>query len=146
MIVILTNSRYAQVMKRWSSVGFLFMFLWLQTYQLCDASEDVIEALPIATQMLSGHRVILRAPVPPEDDDAAGPSVFDQTLTQGDPQAGTRGIVFYSKAAPQPTISIPMAKANVQGLSSPNDRSPWAIGFSNDVFVPANGSLAPPLA
>lgn len=135
-------------MKRWSSAFFLLLFLWLQAYQLCDASEDVVEDFPVAMQLWSAHGLLLSAAIPPDDDDdSAIPSVFDQTLTHG-----KEFVAFPPTALEWTTTTPPVALdarvviPDTRSLSPPNGGCADRIGHSNHVVVPSRGTLAPPAA
>ena len=70
-------------MKRALSLSVLLAFTWLQTYQFCDASEDVLESIPasVPTPTHVEASVCLNAPaVSADDPDDLIPSVYDGTL------------------------------------------------------------------
>jgi hypothetical protein len=132
------------------AVFVVLVFFWLQTYQLCDASEDTIEDLPVAAQMSAGSRAVLSTPTPPDDDmDGNIPSVFDQTLVHGhvfilSPLAAGRLLTHSSHAATD-TLAL---KPTLRDHSPPGRPlvSPAAIGSSNEPFILSSRSLAPPAA
>jgi hypothetical protein len=130
------------------SLVLVLVFSWLQTYQLCDASEDIIQDLPDMAQITSGHKTTLsEAPAPDEDADAQIPQVFEQTLTQGgestlSPLIAVEWQLPFQSRVLASFVDVPDSRS----LSPPNDLSTGLVGHSNDVFIPSKRTLAPPLA
>ena len=133
--------------KKSSAALVVLIFFWLQTYQLCDASEDTVKALPIAVQLRSAPRPTFSAPIPHDNDEDAGiPSVFDQTLIQGRESAASPLTPMKWEATSQPFALVSMVVVpDSRSLSPPNESSLCLVGHSNDVFTPSNSTLAPPV-
>jgi len=126
-------------MKRALTFSVLLAFTWLQTYQFCDASEDVLESIPasVPTPTLVEASVCLNAPaVSADDPDDLIPSVYDGTL---EPDS----VVFIAPAEPSilwrtgPAIVSPPRRI----LSNRNGPSPPGPVF---LLVASLQSLAPP--
>lgn len=137
-------------MRKAVAVVILLLFAGLQTYQLCDASQDLIEDLPSNSQVASRHETFLSRPVAPDDDaDDQIPQVFDQTLM---PSAFSLiGSLALSQTlfVEQDVVLASAAVAPVpKDLSPPvvRDANSNCLGYSNQTFVATLRSLAPPVA
>jgi hypothetical protein len=136
-------------MKKAVALVVLLLFSWLQTYQLCDASEDTIEDLPNKAQMAAGHQSFLSRPAIPDDDaDDQVPQVFEQTLLPSAISQATPLVLSRILPVQQNFVFVLLAIAPAsKDLSPPDVRASTTdtIGCCNQTFVASTRSLAPPL-
>ena len=135
-------------MRKAIPLAVLVMFSWLQGYQLCDASEDAVEALVDAVATPCKNPVLAALPATDDDIDAAIPMVMGQTHSMGRVELAKP--VFSYLAAPlilQVVQAVPTSRA-AQGRSPPYERlsvKSQRIAFFTLDRSPAQ-ALAPPHA
>jgi hypothetical protein len=127
-------------MRRLLSLTVLVAFAWLQTYQLCDAGEDTIEAVEASNAIAAEPHAVLTAPATPDNEaEEQIPSIFDSSLRPDTilvsiplmPSAVFLGTGLGSSISPLAVVST------LRGLSPPGPVF---------LFVASLRSLAPPAA
>jgi hypothetical protein len=136
-------------MRKVLAWSLLVTFSWLQIYQVCDASEDTMEAVTGRLESLSQKGPILHSPAAPDNDpDVNLPFVGGEVLSHSriQPALGLTVSQVIPLFALHP--EVPLLVASAQVLSPPG----WGLSAESPPVSsllldrsPAH-SLAPPLA
>lgn len=125
----------------------IFVFSWLVTYQLCDATEDFIEDANASASMAAFKQGAFTTPARADDVEISVPQVQDQAIVSAAPAVHPQ-FVSESIHSNEHLVLLALIPQTISDHSPPGRTSgaPALIGHTNEPYVASAQSLAPPAA